>query len=118
MSIMAGLNCGVPSLAAWPILKDAVHVFIAIEDRFAEEAMRELYFAEGEDEPIISGESGASGLAGLMALCKEDAFKPIRDRMKLSDCSVLVINTEGDTDPENFKQIIGTSKSVETHGKV
>ena len=111
MSIMAGLNCGVPSLAAWPILKDAVHVFLAIEDRYAEEAMRKLYHAEGEDEPIISGESGASGLAGLMALCREETFKPIRDRMKLSDCSVLVINTEGDTDPENFRQIINASKA-------
>jgi diaminopropionate ammonia-lyase len=110
MSIMAGLNCGVPSLAAWPVLRDAVHAFMAIEDRYAEEAMRELHFAEGEDEPIISGESGASGLAGLMALCREETFKPIRDRMKLSDCSVLVINTEGDTDPENFKNIINATE--------
>jgi hypothetical protein len=53
-----------------------------------------------------------------MALCHEETLKPIRDRMKLSDCSVLVINTEGDTDPENDKQFIVTSKSVETHGKV
>ncbi len=49
-----------------------------------------------------------------MALCREEAFKPIRDRVKLSDCSVLVINTEGDTDPENFKQIINASKSPDT----
>ena len=87
---------------------------MAIEDRYAKEAMRELYFAEGKDESIISGESGASGLAGLMALCREETFKPIRDRMKLSDCSVLVINTEGDTDPKNFKQIINASKSPDT----
>jgi len=114
MSIMAGLNCGVPSLSAWPVLRDAVHAFMAIEDHYAEEAMRELYFAEEEDESIISGESGASGLAGLMALCREETFKPIRARMKLSDCSVLVINTEGDTDPENFKQIINASKLPDT----
>ena len=106
MSIMAGLNCGIPSLAAWPILKDAVHAFIAIEDRYAEEAVRTLYFAEGEDKSITSGESGASGFAGLMALCREDTFKPIRERITPSDCSVLVINTEGDTDPENFNHII------------
>jgi diaminopropionate ammonia-lyase len=110
MSIMAGLNCGVPSLSAWPVLRDAVHAFMAIEDHYVEEAMRELYFAEEEGESIISGESGASGLAGLMALCREETFKPIRDRMKLSDCSVLVINTEGDTDPENFKNIINATE--------
>ena len=114
MSIMAGLNCGVPSLTAWPILKDAVHAFMAIEDRYAEEAVRAFYYSQGDDKSIISGESGASGLAGLMALCHEETFKPIRDRVKLSDCSVLVINTEGDTDPKNFRQIINDSKSPNT----
>lgn len=110
-SIMAGLNCGIPSLVAWPILKDAVDVFMAVEDHYAEKAMRALYFAEEEDKPIVSGESGASGLAGLMALCREETFEPVRNRINLPDCSVLVINTEGDTDPDNFRRIINIPDS-------
>ncbi len=105
-SIMAGLNCGIPSLAAWPIVKDAMHAFVAIDDCYAEEAMRAYYHVQGNDTPIISGESGASGLAGLIALCGDETLKPIRDRINLPDCSVLLVNTEGDTDPVNFNRII------------
>jgi diaminopropionate ammonia-lyase len=103
---MAGLNCGIPSLAAWPIVKDAMHAFVAIDDCYAEEAMRAYYHAQSGDTPIISGESGASGLAGLIALCGDETLKPIRDRINLPDCSVLLVNTEGDTDPVNFNRII------------
>jgi diaminopropionate ammonia-lyase len=110
-SIMAGLNCGTPSMTAWPIIKDAVDAFIAIEDPYAEEAIRAYYYAESGDIPIVSCESGASGLAGLMALCRESALEPIRQRIGLSDCSVLLVNTEGDTDPVNFNQIINASGS-------
>jgi len=106
MSVMAGLNCGFPSLTAWPILKDAIFAFMAIEDRYTEDAMRSLYFARENDQPIVSGETGASGLAGLLALCRDDAYKPIRARISLSECAVLVVNTEGDTDPVNFSAIV------------
>ncbi len=61
-SIMAGLNCGTVSPLAWPILSAGVDVFVAIEDDYAERAMRDLA-AEG----IVAGESGAAGLAGLRA---------------------------------------------------
>ncbi len=107
-SIMAGLNCGMPSLAAWPIIRDAVDAFIAVEDRYAEDAIRAYYHAEEDDLPIISCESGASSLAGLIALSRSEIFKPIRDRIALSDRSVLIVNTEGDTDPVSFNRIIKT----------
>jgi len=105
-SIMAGLNCATPSLAAWPVIRDAVDAFIAIEDHYAEEAICAFYHAEDGDMPIISCESGAAGLAGLIALCRSDTLQPVRDRIGLSDRSVLLINTEGDTDPVNFNRII------------
>ena len=103
---MAGLNCGTPSAAAWPIIKNAADAFIAIEDHYAEEAIRAYYYAASGDIPIVSCESGASSLAGLIALCRENALKPIRDKIGLPDCSVLLVNTEGDTDPVNFNRII------------
>jgi diaminopropionate ammonia-lyase len=78
-SIMAGLNCSEVSLTAWPSIRRGVDAFLAIEDRLAIDAMSLLRGAG-----INSGESGAAGLAGLLAL--RDQFQGSR---------VLLINTEG-----------------------
>ena len=78
-SIMAGLNCSEVSLTAWPSIRRGVDIFLAIEDFRALHAMR-LLAGQGID----CGESGAAGLAGLVAL--RDQFQGQR---------VLVINTEG-----------------------
>ena len=107
-SIMAGLNCGEVSLAAWPTLRGGVDLFFSIEDRHAEEAMRRLHHAVTGDPPIEAGESGAAGLAGLVALQTEEALRGARERLSLSDRTVvLVLNTEGATDPEAFRRIAG-----------
>jgi diaminopropionate ammonia-lyase len=108
-SIMAGLNCGV-SLVAFPVVKDAIDVFITVSDYYARRAMRS-YFFSGSDPRIISGESGASGLAGLLALIHDDKLEGARKELKLGkDSRVLLINTEADTDPENYRQIIGQER--------
>jgi len=105
-TMMAGLACGMPSLVAWPILKRGVTLFISVEDRFAAEAMRRLYFPAVGDPRIISGEAGAAGLAGLMALCGAAEFADARTRLGIShNTSVLVLNSEGDTDPVNFAKV-------------
>ena len=62
-SIMAGLNCGRPSIIAWPIVSQGIDAFIAIPDERAREAMRALARAG-----IVAGETGAAGLAGLIEL--------------------------------------------------
>jgi diaminopropionate ammonia-lyase len=41
-SIMAGLNCGRPSIVAWPIVSAGIDAFIAVPDERAREAMRAL----------------------------------------------------------------------------
>ena len=106
-SIMAGLNCGVASPLVWPIVRDAMHFFLAIGDDWAEQAMRRYYHPLGMDPRIISGESGASGLAALLALTDSDKLAVVRPRLPLTSCSrVLLINTEGDTDPVNFQKIV------------
>ncbi|MDQ6914098.1 MAG: diaminopropionate ammonia-lyase, partial [Verrucomicrobiota bacterium] len=64
-SIMAGLNCGRVSLIAWPIISAGIDAFIAVSDDRAREAMRALSGAR-----VIAGETGASGLAGLLELLK------------------------------------------------
>jgi len=108
-SIMAGLNCGVPSPLAWPIVRDAVHFFLAVGDQWAEQAMRRYYHPLGMDPRIISGESGSSGLAALLALTNSDKLAHVRSKLPLNQNSrVLLINTEGDTDPVNFQKIVET----------
>ncbi len=103
MSIMAGLNCGMPSLIAWPIMRDATELFVGVPDDWAETAMR-AYYREG----IVSGESGAAALAGLIALMTTDEMKEAREKLGINSGSkVFVLNTEGDTDPVNWKKVVG-----------
>ena len=106
-SIMAGLNCGTPSLVAWPIIRQGIDVFMSMSDCYSEEAVRTFYYPEQTDPRLISGESGAAGLAGLLALCSRDSFAPAREELDLnSESRILLINTEGATDPVNFEKIV------------
>ncbi len=97
-SIMAGLNCGSPSVVAWPTISKGIDVFVEIEDDWAREAMRMLAGAG-----LVSGETGAAGLAGLLAVAREG------DRAALGlaeEARVLVFNCEGATDPGAYGRIL------------
>lgn len=107
-SVMAGLNCGIPSLAAWPIVELGAHAFVAIEDEWAFRAMRAY-----AHEEIVSGESGAGGLAGLLALASDPELRRLRNRLEIGKSSrVLLINTEGATDPENYRRVVELDPSA------
>ena len=110
-SIMAGLNCGLPSLVAWPIIRATVAAFLAVDDTWAELAMRRLYAARSGDARVISGESGAAGLAGLMAICTDPALAEVRGRLGLLGrrAHVLLVSTEGATDPAGYARIVPAS---------
>ena len=83
-SVMAGLNCGRVSPDAWAVLSRGFEAFTAVSDDRAREAVR-LLARDG----VTAGESGAAGLAGLLAF---------RDALALAPGdTVLVVNTEGDT---------------------
>ena len=104
---MAGLNCGTPSLIAWNILKKGVDLFLSIPDVYAIRAMQYLYYPFKTDKQIFAGESGAAGLAGLTALACDPSLQEVKARIGLDHTSrVLVFNTEGVTDPENFDELI------------
>jgi diaminopropionate ammonia-lyase len=104
-SIMAGLNCGTPSLLAWPVIRARMHYFLAVDDDYARDAMRKL--AAGTPK-LVSGESGAAGLAGLLALCTNPALAAERQKLGLgANAQVLLVSTEGDTDPVSYKKIVG-----------
>jgi diaminopropionate ammonia-lyase len=106
-SIMAGLNCGIPSPLAWPIVRDAMPFFLAVGDEYAGQAMRRYHHPLGTDPQIISGESGASGLAALLALTGSEKLAAVRSKLPMGrDSRVLLLNTEGDTDPVHFQKIV------------
>ena len=98
-SIMAGLNCGSPSVVAWPTVSRGIDLFVAIGDDWAREAMRMLAGAG-----IVSGETGAAGLAGLLALSQEEGGR--RTLGLTEETRVLVFNCEGATDPEAYGRIV------------
>lgn len=101
-STMAGLNCGLPSLLAWPIVFADTDVYLSVDDRAAHEGMRRL-----AEVGIVAGESGAATVGALLsAVGDPDA----RRALGLSaDTRVLLVNTEGATDPVNFVEQVGVS---------
>ncbi len=115
-SIMAGLNCGVPSMLAWPILKNWVDVFMTVSDEYAAEAMRQYYFPQPGDPRIIAGESGAAGLAALLVMNKEPHFAEVREFLGAETAAFLTFNTEGITDPANFRRIVGELPELVSSG--
>lgn len=111
-SSMAGLNCGMPSELVWPLLAAGTDVFVGIDDDYAEDAMRAL-----AREGIVSGESGAAGLGGLLALAERGTPEE-RSRAGLhADACVLVVNTEGATDPANYERVVGRTATDVTQAR-
>ena len=98
-SIMAGLNCGLASPVAFPIVRERFHAFVAIEDRAVEDAMR-AFDAEG----LEVGECAAGALAGTEAALALDADGVLGID---ASSSVLLLLTEGVTDPPGFARIVG-----------
>ena len=101
-SIMAGLNCGTPSPVAWPLVSTGVDLFAAIDDAWAHEGMRALARAG-----VVSGETGAAGMAGLLALLTADDLAGARREIGVTtSSSVLVLSTEGATDPGAYTRVV------------
>jgi diaminopropionate ammonia-lyase len=102
-SIMAGLNCGTPSLVAWPLLQQGFDAFLAIDDEQTRRAMRDL-----ANQGIVAGETGAAGLAGFTALLTGAGAHERRELLCIrKTAQVLIILTEGATDPAAYARIIG-----------
>jgi diaminopropionate ammonia-lyase len=110
-SIMAGLNCGRPSLVAWPTVSSGIDVLVAVDDGPARGAMR-LTAASG----IVSGETGAAGLGGLFELLRRGGESPDQEekaRRALGvggESRVLLFNCEGATDPERYRELVGGAR--------
>lgn len=71
----------------------------------------------GEDERIISGESGASAFGCVSEILLNPSLKALRDQLGLDENSrLLFISTEGATDRENYRAIVWDGK-FESFGK-
>lgn len=106
-TIMAGLACGEPSPLAWRLLWDCADVFISCPDYIAAKGMRVYGVPLKGDPVVISGESGAVTLGALMFIMRRAEAKPLRDMLCLGPQSqVLLINTEGNTDPQHFRHVV------------
>lgn len=98
VSIMVGLNCGLASLLALPAITAGFDALVAVDDDRCRDAVRALA-AAGLDV----GETGAASLAGLTALVGDHrAELPVPE-----DATVLLLVTEGVTDPVAFAEIVG-----------
>ena len=104
VTIMAGLNCGTPCRVTWPAIRDKASFFCACEDVITKEGMRTYANPIGNDKEITAGESGAVTY-GLVNRILQD--EKLRSLFRIQEDSViLLINTEGDTDPEGYRNIV------------
>lgn len=104
-TIMAGLACGEVSVLAWSVLDHGADGFMTITDEAAAETMRLLADGRMGDEPVVAGESAVAGLAAFL-LTSADASARARAGLN-GDSVVLVIGTEGATDPTVYAEIVG-----------
>ena len=103
-TIMAGLSCGEPSEVAWQVLASEVSDFLTIPDNLVAPAVRRLARPQGGDPMIEAGESGVAGLAALMGMADQP---DLRAKLGLdAGARVLMIGSEGVTDPEIYAQIM------------
>jgi diaminopropionate ammonia-lyase len=113
-TVMAMLECYEPSLTAWEILEKSSDFYLDVSDGRAVEALRRLARPIAGDPALRIGESGVAGLAGLIAVAGSQSM---RDTLGLDTGSrILLIGTEGATDPELYGALLhGTASFVTAH---
>lgn len=104
-TIMSMLECHEPSFVALRVLDRVADGYLTVGEDLAPEAMRRLANPAPGDRPVVAGESGGVGLAGLLAALRD---VEAAERIGLGGSSrVLLINTEGATDPALYESIVG-----------
>jgi len=110
-TIMAGLACGEPNPMAWDILKAYTKVSICCDENVAATGMRVLANPLASDYRIVAGESGAAPFGCFYELMTNKDYKDLKAALQLNKQSnILFVNTEGDTDVENYRNIVWHGK--------
>ena len=106
-TIMAGLACGEPCSIGWQVLADYADHFISCPDHVAAKGMRILGNPAGQDDRVVSGESGAAAFGCVAEIMTNPALSHLKEVLALNETSrVLFFSTEGDTDKENYRRIV------------
>ncbi|MDZ5254530.1 diaminopropionate ammonia-lyase [Clostridium sp. LIBA-8841] len=110
-TIMAGLACGEPNTIGWEVLKNHSTAFVSCPDWVSAKGMRILGNPLKGDEKVTSGESGAVTTGLLYEIMTNEDYKDLKEALELNENSrVLLFSTEGDTDPEKYREIVWNSE--------
>ncbi len=110
-TIMAGLACGEPSPLAWELLRDFPCCYISCGNFVAANGIRILANPLRGDDAVEAGESGSLGIGLLDLLVNNPDFGKLKEDLKIGpDSNLLFFNTEGATDPENYREILWHGK--------
>ncbi|TKB06784.1 diaminopropionate ammonia-lyase [Desulforhopalus sp. IMCC35007] len=110
-TIMAGLACGEVNTFGWPILRDRPSCYVRCDNYVAANGIRILANPICGDKAIEAGESGSVGIGLLELLTTNDDFAEIKENLKIgANSKILLFNTEGATDPVNYREILWHGK--------
>ena len=106
-TIMVGLACGEPNPLSWEILRDIPCCYVSCDNFTAANGIRILANFLPGDIPIEAGESGSVGVGLLDLLINDPGFEELKTILEIGPDSVpLFFNTEGATDPQNYREIL------------
>ena len=84
-------------------MSGGIDLYLAVPDSLIAEATRVL-----AGDGIVAGECGAAGLAAMIALSDDPELAEARGMLGLGETSrMLLICTEGATDPEAYRRLTG-----------
>lgn len=110
-TIMAGLACGEPCSIGWKVLESVADGFLSVPESVAADGMRILASPCRGDSPIVSGESGAAAFGAAANILLDQELADMKQQLGLDAHSrLLFISTEGDTDRENYRNVVWRGK--------
>ncbi len=110
-TIMAGLACGEPCSIGWKVLESVTDGFLSVPESVAADGMRILAAPCRGDSPIVSGESGAAAFGAAANILLDEELADMKEQLGLNeDSRLLFISTEGDTDRENYRNVVWRGK--------
>lgn len=112
LTLMAGLACGEPNTVSFEIIKTHSKFFASCPDWVSAYGMRILGNPLDGDVRVKSGESGAVGMGLLASVMEDNKLADFRSALNLDENSkVLIISTEGDTDPKCYRDVVWRCKN-------
>lgn len=110
-TIMAGLACGEPCSIGWNVLKEYADAFLRCDEYIAADGMRILAAPVKGDKAVVAGESGAAAFGCMANILQYKEWEDIKNKLKLyQNARILCISTEGDTDVQNYSNIVWGGK--------